>query len=138
MVLGGKPGVSAIRALRFVSCWWTAGSKTDTAYYMRPLDIQQIGEELAIKWDDGSENFVRLEKLRRCCPCAGCKGESDILGNVYRNPERPLPAQAFELWRIANVGGYAIQPVWGDGHTSGLYSFEYLRKVAEVPDAEAE
>ena len=99
---------------------------------MRPVDIQQIGGELAIKWDDGSENFVGLEKLRRCCPCAGCKGESDILGNVYRNPERPLPAQAFQLRRIANVGGYAVQPVWGDGHASGLYSFEYLKKVAET------
>lgn len=103
---------------------------------MRPVDIQQIGDELAIKWDDGSENFVDLEKLRRCCPCAGCKGESDILGNVYRNPERPLPAQAFQLRRIANVGGYAVQPVWGDGHASGLYSFEYLKKVAETQNEE--
>jgi DUF971 family protein len=58
------------------------------------------------------------------------------MGNVYRNPERPLPAQAFRLRRIANVGGYAIQPVWGDGHSSGLYSFEYLRKVAEARNAE--
>ena len=31
---------------------------------MRPVDIQTIGEELAIKWDDGNESFVRLEVLR--------------------------------------------------------------------------
>ena len=98
---------------------------------MRPTDIQQIGGELAIKWEDGSESFLRLETLRRCCPCAGCKGEADIMGNVHKNPDRPLPAQAFDLRRIANVGGYAIQPVWGDGHATGLYSFEYLRTVAE-------
>ena len=49
---------------------------------MQPVDIQQIGSELAIKWDDGGENFIPLEKLRRCCPCAGCKGEVDIMGNV--------------------------------------------------------
>ena len=67
---------------------------------MRPTDIQQVGEELAIKWDDGSENFVRLETLRRCCPCAGCKGEVDVMGKVYRNPDRPLPPAAFELRRI--------------------------------------
>jgi DUF971 family protein len=58
------------------------------------------------------------------------------MGNVYRNPERPLPVHAFQLRRIANVGGYAIQPVWGDGHASGLYSFEYLKKVAEARNAE--
>ena len=49
---------------------------------MRPLDIQPIGGELAIKWEDGSESFVSLEKLRRFCPCAGCKGEVDIMGTV--------------------------------------------------------
>ena len=97
---------------------------------MRPMDIQQVGAELAIKWDDGRESFVRLETLRRACPCAGCKGEVDVMGNVYRNPDQPLPAAAFELRGITNVGGYAIQPIWGDGHATGLYSFEYLRKVA--------
>ena len=78
---------------------------------MRPTDIQSIGEDLAIKWEDGSESFVRLEKLRRHCPCAGCKGEVDIMGNLYKNPDKPLPASAFQLMRIANVGSYAVQPV---------------------------
>ncbi|MGD0743804.1 MAG: DUF971 domain-containing protein [Verrucomicrobiota bacterium] len=97
---------------------------------MRPADIQIIGAELAIKWDDGGESFIPLEKLRRSCPCAGCRGETDVLGKVYKDPERPLPAAAFELVRIANVGGYAIQPVWADGHATGIYSFEYLRRIA--------
>jgi DUF971 family protein len=97
---------------------------------MKPVDIQHIGNELAVKWDDGGENFIPLEKLRRCCPCAGCKGEVDILGNVYKNPDKVLTAKAFELVRITGVGGYAIQPVWADGHSSGIYSFDYLRRVA--------
>jgi len=99
---------------------------------MRPVDIQRIGEELAIKWDDGGENFIRLETLRRACPCAGCKGEIDVMGNLHKNPDRPLPPQAFQLLRITNVGGYAIQPIWGDGHSSGLFSFDYLKRVAEA------
>ena len=97
---------------------------------MKPLDIQQIGRELAIKWADGTESFVTLESLRRACPCAGCKGETDIMGNLYKNPDRPLGANAFELVRLISVGGYAIQPVWGDGHTTGLYSFDYLKGLA--------
>ncbi|HEX5399462.1 MAG TPA: DUF971 domain-containing protein [Verrucomicrobiae bacterium] len=96
---------------------------------MRPTDIQQIGGELAIKWDDGGESFISLELLRRNCPCASCKGETDILGNVYRGPESPLSSKAFELKRIVNVGGYGIQPAWADGHSTGIFSFDYLRRI---------
>jgi len=98
---------------------------------MRPVDIQRIGEELAIKWDDGSESFVTLEKLRRHCPCAGCKGEMDIMGNLYKGPQIQLSPAAFQLRRIDYIGTYAIQPVWADGHATGLFSFDYLKKVAD-------
>lgn len=98
---------------------------------MKPLDLQQIGNELAVRWADSGESFIPLENLRRACPCAGCKGETDIMGNLYKNPEQPLTARAFELKRIVTVGGYAIQPVWADGHATGIFSFEYLRRVAE-------
>jgi DUF971 family protein len=97
---------------------------------MRPQDIQHIGNELAVKWNDGGEDFIPLESLRRACPCAGCKGETDIMGNLYKNPEQPLTAKAFELVKIVSVGGYAIQPIWGDGHNTGIYSFDYLRRIA--------
>lgn len=97
---------------------------------MRPLDFQFIGRELAVKWDDGGESFILLEKLRRACPCAGCKGETDILGNLHKNHGEPLTARSFELLRIGRVGGYAIQPVWADGHATGLFSFEYLKQIA--------
>ena len=98
---------------------------------MRPLDIQPIGDELAIKWEDGSESFIPLQKLRRCCPCAGCKGEVDVMGNLYKNPEKPLSPNSFKLLRLERVGGYAMQPVWADGHQTGLFSFDYLKLVAD-------
>ena len=97
---------------------------------MRPKDIQQIGGELAVRWDDGGESFIPLEKLRRACPCAGCKGETDIMGNVYKNPAQQLSPAAFQPVRFESVGGYAIQPVWADGHNTGIFSFDYLRRVA--------
>lgn len=101
---------------------------------MRLLDVQQIGSELALKWDDGREDFIPLDRLRKRCPCAGCNGEMDMLGNVYKSPARPLGLHAFELRSIRPVGGYALQPVWGDQHSTGLYSFDYLRRVAEATD----
>ena|SRR5438552_8309740 len=101
---------------------------------MKPLDIQPIGQELAIKWEDGTESFVSLEKLRRHCPCAGCRGEKDIMGNLYKSPERPLTPQAFELRGLSRVGTYGIQPAWADGHATGIFSFDYLKQVAAEND----
>ena len=57
---------------------------------MRPLDLQQIGEELVIKWEDGSEDYVPLERFRRGCPGAGCKGEVDVMGQLHQGPAQPL------------------------------------------------
>jgi len=100
---------------------------------VQPADIQQIGGELAIKWDDGRESFIPLESLRRHCPCAGCQGERDILGNLYKGPDQPLTPAAFQLRRVVNVGGYAIQPIWAYGHATGLFSFDYLWRLATQP-----
>lgn len=97
---------------------------------MRPTDLQQIGSELAIKWPDGAESFIPLKTLRRRCPCADCQGETDIMGNLHKNPVQPLTEQAFYWVRFAMVGSYAIQPVWADGHATGIYSFDYLLWLA--------
>ncbi len=94
---------------------------------MRPENVQVIGTELAIRWSDGAESFLPLEALRRACPCAGCGGEPDVLGHVARPKVDYIPA-SFEVksWRL--IGGYALQPTWNDGHETGLYSFDYLRR----------
>ena len=99
---------------------------------MKPQDIQQIGTELALRWDDGAEHFIPLDILRRACPCAGCKGEQDIFGNLYKNPEQPLTSESVRLVRLNYVGGYALQPVWGDNHSTGLFSYDYLRKLGDA------
>jgi DUF971 family protein len=87
-----------------------------------------IGDELALRWTDGLESYFRLESLRKRCPCALCAGEKDLLGNVYKGKVELGPA-SFQLKRCAVVGGYGIQPEWSDGHSSGIYSFSYLRSL---------
>ena len=98
---------------------------------MRPSDLQIIGQELAVKWDDGSESYIGLETLRRACPCAGCKGEVDVLGHLHQGPASTLTAESYQLLRLVPVGSYAVQPMWRDGHGTGLYTFDYLKRVAE-------
>jgi DUF971 family protein len=96
---------------------------------LAPTNIQQIGEELAIQWNDGTESFLGLEFLRRACPCAGCGGEPDVLGNISR-PNVIYSEASFDLKGFSLVGGYALQPQWADGHGTGIYSFAYLRRLA--------
>ena len=100
------------------------------------LDLQRvelIGQELAIQWKDGQETFLSLESLRRACPCAACGGEPDVLGRVDR-PQVRYSTESFRLDGFAPVGGYALQLRWGDGHSTGIYSFAYLRRLASSVD----
>jgi DUF971 family protein len=96
---------------------------------IEPKNLQLIGAELAIVWNDGAESFLPVEFLRRACPCAACGGEPDVLGNVVRPQVSYTPA-SFELRGWELVGGYAVQPRWEDGHSSGIYSYQYLRRLA--------
>jgi DUF971 family protein len=99
---------------------------------LTPSNIQVIGNELAIVWSDGQESYIRLETLRRNCPCAGCGGEPDVLGYVAK-PNVTYTDSSFHLRSHHMVGGYAWQPTWADGHGTGLYSYDYLRRLAAMP-----
>jgi DUF971 family protein len=91
-----------------------------------------IGNELALSFADGGEIYLPVAMLRRGCPCALCQGEPDALGRVVRPLVEHGP-RAFELLRFEVVGGYALQLFWADGHSSGIYSFSYLQRLAELP-----
>ncbi len=91
-----------------------------------------IGNELALSFGDGFEAYLSLPMLRRACPCAACQGEPDALGRVIR-PRVEHGPKAYELQKFETVGGYAIQLFWGDGHSTGIYSYTYLQKLAELP-----
>jgi DUF971 family protein len=99
---------------------------------LQPTNIQQIGNELAIQWNDNTESYLNLEILRRACPCAACGGEPDVLGNIDDSRHRAITytTESFRLVRFDVVGGYALQFSWADGHSTGIYSFDYLRKIA--------
>ena len=97
---------------------------------LEPTNIQQIGNELAIQWNDGQESYLDLQLLRRACPCAACGGEPDVLGNLMR-PNVSYSENSFELAGFELVGGYALQPRWADGHNTGIYSFQYLRRLSQ-------
>lgn len=98
---------------------------------MKPERIEVIGSEVAIAWSDGSETYLSVEKLRAYSPSAENTGERDLLGRQIGGHQgtREFPGVTLTGWRL--IGGYAIQFDFSDGHNTGLYGFEYLRKLAE-------
>lgn len=93
-----------------------------------PEDIQSIGQEIAIRWEDGSESYYTFEFLRKHSPSAENIGEKDILGNQYGgNGPKEFPNVRVEDWQY--VGNYAIRFRFSDGHNTGIYSWEYLREL---------
>lgn len=96
---------------------------------LRCENIASIGDEVAFAWSDGLETYVKLEDLRRACPCAKCQGEPDVTGKIISLGDVVYNEHSFKLVRWENIGGYAYQFWWADGHSTGIYSYEYLRKL---------
>jgi len=94
----------------------------------RPAEIRlKKNSDLFLRWEDGTENIIPSELLRRLCPCASCKTERESQGRDYI----PLFNQSQITIRSLNkVGSYAIAVSWRDGHNTGIYEYSYLKLLA--------
>ena len=94
-----------------------------------PLSLEVIGTDVAIRWSDGQESYHAPTDLRRASPSAEVQGERDIFGNQYGgHAAAPISPVQVTAWEI--VGNYAVRFEFSDGHRTGLYTFDYLRKLA--------
>ena len=97
----------------------------------KPEDIQLIGTEVAIRWDNGTESYIPYATLRAASPSAEVRGERDIFGTKYGG-EAPKNYESVTVVRWERVGSYAIRFVFSDGHGSGLYPYDYLKKLGDA------
>jgi DUF971 family protein len=97
-----------------------------------PTNIQAIGDEIAIVWSDGAESYLRHELLRRASPSAENQGERDVFGNLHGG-ERGADHAGVRVTGWERVGNYALRFDFSDGHRTGLYTFDYLRKLGDIP-----
>lgn len=95
---------------------------------MTPVIIKvEDNSVLYIQWEDKSDQRITLKKLRENCPCAICLTER------YNRPETYIPLfskLSVTIKDIKLTGSYAIQIFWGDGHNTGIYTYEYLRQLS--------
>jgi DUF971 family protein len=105
-----------------------------------PLKVRVLkteGKGVEIDWKDGHRSAWNFAWLRNACPCATCnedrqqtkrpigvaKPKPGGLLVMYEAPPRPV--------EVTPVGKYAIRFKWNDGHESGIYSWDYLRRVCQ-------
>lgn len=94
------------------------------------------GAGVDITWSDGHASHYDFAYLREECPCATCNDErqkkQDLAQQTAHGPGfTPLPIfKPKPRARAAHaVGNYALQIDFNDGHTTGIYSFDYLRTI---------
>ncbi|MFQ5848358.1 MAG: gamma-butyrobetaine hydroxylase-like domain-containing protein [Candidatus Methylomirabilales bacterium] len=85
---------------------------------------------LVVRWRDGHESHYPYDDLRKVCPCADCRtgerpqqgGLQVLTGPVVRHGE-------VRIVQVSPVGRYALSFTWSDGHSTGIYSFDFLRRL---------
>lgn len=95
---------------------------------IEPLQIQEENErEISIAWSDDAVTNYDAAQLRRACPCASCVNE--WTGEKILKDEHISNETSFS--NVSLVGRYALNFKFSDGHETGIYTFPYLRKLAE-------
>lgn len=95
---------------------------------VRPSDLSlDDAGALKIRWDDGKESTFPARWLRARCPCAECVEEwsgKRVVGDEQVAADvKPKGMQ--------QVGNYAVRIDWSDGHSTGIYSWDYLLKLRD-------
>ncbi len=99
---------------------------------IKPTNITANRKEarLFIDWSDGEHSAIPFDLLRNACPCAQCRGGHE---NMVTEPQPEMfviplmNAAASRLKGLEQVGNYAINLEWEDGHKYGIYEWHYLR-----------
>ena len=86
-----------------------------------------------MEWSDGHTGRHTLQSLRRSCPCAACKTEREEQDDLL-----PILTTGKNTLRsVEPIGRYALQLRWADGHSTGIYTYSYLRQLCECDSCHA-
>jgi DUF971 family protein len=91
-------------------------------------EARRLPEErrLRLTWSDGFSAEIDVDTLRGYCPCATCQGHGS--SKVVFHP----PKKAVSILQIEPVGNYAISFLFSDGHGTGIYRYDFLRRIADA------
>lgn len=89
------------------------------------IKLRKNSATLELIYSDGSSHSLSAEFLRVHSPSAEVRGHGkgqEVLQSGKRN---------VAILRIEPVGNYAIKLSFDDNHDSGIYSWDYLKELAD-------
>lgn len=87
------------------------------------IKLHQKSRQMEISFADGKRFELSYEFLRVYSPSA------EVRGHGPGQEVLQTGKQDVDITAIEPVGSYAVQPVFSDGHDSGLYSWDYLYEL---------
>ena len=96
----------------------------DAPTNIRALQSEQI---LELTWEGNRVSNLPYRYVRGECPCASCRDE--WTGVRILDPNAVAPD--IKLEGMEPIGSYAVRFAWSDGHSSGLYTWETLQRLAD-------
>ena len=94
------------------------------------------GSGVDITWADGHSSHYEFAYLRDQCPCATCNDERDkkqalqsLAPGAVSSPLLPMFKPKPRARAATQVGNYAIQITFSDGHSTGIYAYDHLRSI---------
>ena len=96
-----------------------------------PSRLEVIGNTLSLQWDNGEEIYLDASLLRSQSPSAENKGETDIFGQISGGQTKS-DYPNIKIIKVTSVGNYAIRIIFSDGHSTGIFSWGYLKSLAEL------
>ncbi len=106
------------------------------SYYPYPVEIEykSATDALQMVFSDDHVSVFPTVLLRGLCPCAKCQGHSGDRAKWQTISRRTQ----IEVENVQPVGSYALTITWGDGHDTGIYSFQRLREMCPCPECTPE
>jgi len=101
----------------------------------------KTGAGVDITWADGHSSHYDFTYLRDQCPCATCndeRGKKEAIPvattNLLSSPLLPMYKPKPRAQAATQVGNYAVQISFTDGHSTGIFSYDYLRTLCQCEE----
>ncbi len=94
---------------------------SEPSFTPRHIDVDNDAEVMRVDWADGHQSRIPITRLRGYCPCAECQGHG---GPIAWHDNHVTGISHAEM-----VGRYAVLLVFADGHDTGIFRWDYLRKL---------
>lgn len=95
----------------------------------QPVSIDVEKERaVTLTFGDGFVASLPIEELRASCPCAVCRDRRSGGEEAWSAGDH---AEPLVIRDVRLVGGWGLGFLWSDGHDTGIFPFELLRRWRE-------